>query len=67
MIYTWKHRPTGIKIEIERKMSDSDLPPTFKELLDQGLIEPDFLLTKNWEKVVIGGSFTKTWKEKGKW
>ena len=67
MTYTWRHIQTGIKIEVERKMSESDVPPQSHELAKQGLIEPEFQDTNNWKKVITGGSFTKGFGQKGAW
>ena len=65
MLYTWRHKPTGLKIEVERKMQDSEAPPTESELIEKGLIEEDF--KTDWEKVVTGGSFSKGFGQKGSW
>lgn len=65
MIYTWKHMPTGIKVEVERKASECGVPPSPEELAEEGLIEDDF--KSGWERIVTGGSFTKGFGQKGYW
>jgi len=67
MTYTWRHKPTGLKIEVERKMEDYDIPPTIPELCKVGLHEEDFLDPNAWEKVVTGGSHSVGFGNKGNW
>lgn len=64
MIYKWINKTTNEEIEVERKMKDSDIPPTKEELEAAGIKSDNKDI---WEKVIIGGSFTQTWNMKGSW
>lgn len=59
MIYTWKHKDTGLKVEVERSLKDSNLAPNLAELSNIGLYEDEFTAEGAWEKVITGGSFSK--------
>lgn len=66
MVYMWESTLTGKRVEVERKMAESDREPTLKEATAQGLTEEEAEQTK-WKKIVKGGSFTKNFGGKGKW
>jgi len=67
MRYVWVHKQTGLKIEVDRPMKDSDIPPTEDELREEGLYEEEFLDVVNWSRFITGGSFTKGFGQKGNW
>jgi hypothetical protein len=64
MIYTWMDKTSGEQIEVRRTMDDSDVPPTEEECEEEELPK---VKEREWIKIVTGGSFTKTFGQKGYW
>jgi hypothetical protein len=66
MLYTWKDENTGKVVEVERSMKDSDILPYLQECQRQGLTLQEFT-SADWRKIVLGGSFSRGFGEKGRW
>ena len=64
MIYTWLDKTSGEQIEVQRRIDDSDIPPTEEECDEEDLPKVE---EREWVKIVTGGSFTKTFGQKGYW
>ncbi len=67
MIYLWSCIIVDKLIEVERKMKDSDVPPTKQEMLDAGWSLKEATGEHEWIKVITGGSATITFGQKGHW
>ena len=66
MVYVWKDKNTGIVVEVDRKMSESNIAPDKPEALDAGMDVEDFAVAE-WEKVITGGIGTIGFGMKGHW
>ena len=67
MRYLWATKSNGKMIEVIRKMKDSHIEPTWDECKNEGWTKTEYDNREEWIKIITGGSFTKTWNQKGRW
>ena len=66
MRYLWIDRKTQIEVEVERKISESNVPPDKPEAIAAGMEVEDFVEAV-WEKIITGGIGHLGFGQKGHW
>lgn len=66
MRYVWQNKKTNKEIEVNRKMADSDIPPTNEEMKEEGWDDKE-IKEAELSKVISGGLGHVGFGQKGNW
>lgn len=66
MKYVWMDKKTGIKVEVDRRMAESNVKPDKPEAIKAGMEVEDYAEAE-WQKVITGGIGTIGFGMKGAW
>ena len=67
MIYTWHDRINDRLINVERKMADSDVPPTEEECITKNNYSKEEYEKAEFTKIIHGGLCHIGFGAKGRW
>lgn len=66
MIYIWEDENTKFRIEVMRRMSESDEKPYFTECVIYDMTKEQYKKAK-WKKIITGGLGHVGFGQKGSW